>query len=186
LTTEAEKASNRVSTERWRINNPEKVKAAKKAFYAANRESELERVKQYHKDNADQIRIRKREQRQDPIVAARNLKYKRNRRLIDSAAKLRENRSQRDRNLEAQLEARVALGNKCSTVNCPTNTAVIFWDEFFVIQFDHIIPVRTKIRNKPKMYKEIVDGVEKNVQLLCANCHAMKTAWEKAQRCVIN
>ena len=48
-----------------------------------------------------------------------------------------------------------------------------------VLQIDHIVPVR--ISNKKRVrqipfYNAILIGEEINVQLLCANCHAIKTA----------
>jgi 5-methylcytosine-specific restriction endonuclease McrA len=49
-------------------------------------------------------------------------------------------------------------------------------DNVLALQYDHIIPVRTKNRTpivRMKQFLKLLD--DSNIQVLCANCHSIKT-----------
>ncbi|MBL4587915.1 HNH endonuclease [Candidatus Babeliales bacterium] len=71
-----------------------------------------------------------------------------------------------------RIQALLALGDKC--VECGANDRRI-------LHIDHIDGKGHKERKKAKrgeMNLKIINGDTENYQLLCANCHAIKT-WEQ-------
>ncbi len=62
----------------------------------------------------------------------------------------------------------LALGGKCCRCGC---------DDIRCLEIDHIIPVRgDRSIYGVKLYRSIVTGDStENLQVLCANCHAIKT-----------
>jgi hypothetical protein len=63
-------------------------------------------------------------------------------------------------------EAIIALGGVCLTCQCV---------DVRCLQIDHIIPIKGKRMNDTTFYNSIIRGMIENLQVLCANCHAIKT-----------
>jgi 5-methylcytosine-specific restriction endonuclease McrA len=69
----------------------------------------------------------------------------------------------------------MAMGGKC--VRCG-------FDIEDALQIDHIIPIGQRRKGADVTYallNSVIDGTAVNVQLLCANCHAIKTRREDAE-----
>jgi predicted HNH restriction endonuclease len=77
--------------------------------------------------------------------------------------------SKQRRNWELRGQVITLLGSKCTVCGIPDRR---------VLQVDHIQPVHRVERHgyQVRDYKRIISGEETNVQLLCANCHMIKTA----------
>lgn len=92
---------------------------------------------------------------------------------------LQQAKNSADRRRARRLQAIEALGGKC---------LVCGFDDERALQFDHIIPVRRReagTRNhggclQSFEFKAIIEGEEHQIQLLCANCHAIKTSQDRA------
>ena len=75
---------------------------------------------------------------------------------------------------KSRLGALIALGGKCAYCGyCKDDTA---------LQIDHVVPLldheRKSIRSQRPFYRRIINGERDNLQVLCANCHAIKTRSE--------
>jgi 5-methylcytosine-specific restriction endonuclease McrA len=66
-----------------------------------------------------------------------------------------------------KCQAIILLGGRC--VRCQL-------DDMRCLEIDHIIPVRgDRSIYGVKLYRSVVSGNKDNLQVLCANCHAIKT-----------
>ena len=78
----------------------------------------------------------------------------------------------RQLNLSNKLEAVRILGGKCSNDNCTVT-------DFRCLHIDHILPIKRKTGGGAGIVNSnlVVRGIltKKEVQLLCANHHAIKT-----------
>ncbi len=71
-----------------------------------------------------------------------------------------------------RLKAIAALGGKC--VRCGIS-------EPKILEIDHIIPLREghrRMKNDDLCRRIIYEDLKENLQLLCANCHRLKT-WDE-------
>jgi 5-methylcytosine-specific restriction endonuclease McrA len=76
---------------------------------------------------------------------------------------------------ERRKEALVVLGGQCIQCQC---------QDARCLQIDHIIPLQGKRRVAHKtLYLNVLRGKTENLQVLCANCHAIKTYHEDGERC---
>ena len=67
-----------------------------------------------------------------------------------------------------------ALGGAC--VNCQRK-------DIRCLQIDHVIPLKGGQRIRVEIfYRSIVQGLTENLQVLCANCHAIETYYENGGR----
>ena len=75
---------------------------------------------------------------------------------------------QKIRYRQVKQEAIAILGGKCCRCKC---------DDIRCLEIDHIVPVRgDRSIYGAKLYRSIVSGGStENLQVLCANCHAIKT-----------
>jgi 5-methylcytosine-specific restriction endonuclease McrA len=129
--------------------------------------------KQRHLEHVQRWREGNREQEN----ATRRVSYLQNRdHVLEQVRTYRDTREgQRKREAEAskrryirlKQEAITILGGKCCRCSC---------DDIRCLEIDHIIPVRGD-RNVygVKLYRSITQGNTENLQVLCANCHAIKT-----------
>ncbi len=80
----------------------------------------------------------------------------------------REIRKQANNKHRAKLRQRAiaAMGGVCIRCQC---------DDIRCLQIDHIIPIKGERVVYTKFYYSIIQGDTTNLQLLCANCHAIKT-----------
>lgn len=65
---------------------------------------------------------------------------------------------------------------RCANPKCPTRI-IDYWGVDH-LQFDHIIPVSKTHRIRESnncIYKMVIAGIAPHIQLLCANCHLLKT-----------
>ena len=67
---------------------------------------------------------------------------------------------------ELRQKAIGALGGVCMYCQC---------NDMRCLQIDHIVPIRGKRVANTSLYCSILRGEVGNLQLLCANCHAIKT-----------
>ncbi len=75
---------------------------------------------------------------------------------------------------ELRLGALNALGGQCVQCQCKDTRC---------LQIDHIVPLQGKARSAyTTLYRSIIDGSTENLQVLCANCHAIKTYYENGER----
>ncbi len=109
-----------------------------------------QRQKQYREQNRDELNEYRRR------IRAENLPYE-----LERVKKRRR---------EVRIQALALLGGKCCVCGFSDSRA---------LQIDHIIPVRKKERHRDSssyhFYCQIVQGETDNLQVLCANCHAIKT-----------
>jgi 5-methylcytosine-specific restriction endonuclease McrA len=72
-------------------------------------------------------------------------------------------------------EALSILGGQCALCQCK---------DIRCLQIDHIVPLQGQRRmGYMALYRSIVNkGVTENLQILCANCHAIKTYQENYER----
>lgn len=83
--------------------------------------------------------------------------------------------SRRKRHAEERERALEKLGRECQACG---------FDDLRALQFDHVNGGGGKERSmldRIKMFKAVADGTRTDIQLLCANCHAIKT-YEDAHR----
>ncbi len=80
----------------------------------------------------------------------------------------------RQRYIQQKQEAITLLGGICCRCGC---------DDIRCLEIDHIIPVNgDRSVYGAKLYRSIVNGGSReNLQVLCANCHAIKT-YEDSKR----
>ena len=77
--------------------------------------------------------------------------------------------------LRLRQEAIALLGGRCVQCQC---------DDIRCLQIDHIIPLNGGQRILSEtFYKRIIQGQTENLQVLCANCHAIKTYYEEEGQC---
>ena len=121
--------------------------------------------------------------RQKPETKAKQQGYERTYRErhheeIKRKRKPRDRRIDRKRKIlavELRHKAIMTMGGRCERCSFDIEDA---------LQIDHIVPINRRTcgiigRNGTwTMYTKIVDGDLTNVQLLCANCHAIKTKRE--------
>jgi 5-methylcytosine-specific restriction endonuclease McrA len=82
-------------------------------------------------------------------------------------------RSQARRLAKARQEAITCLGGICKQCGCT---------DIRCLQIDHMIPLRgIKRMGTLDFYRSIVQGKRENLQILCANCHAIKTYYENGE-----
>ena len=82
-------------------------------------------------------------------------------------------RSQARRLAKARREAITCLGGICKQCGCT---------DIRCLQIDHMIPLRgIKRMGTLDFYRSIVQGKRENLQILCANCHAIKTFYENGE-----
>lgn len=133
-------------------------------------------TKEYKREKARLYR--ERELAKDPIAyRKRHAEWERKRRERVGAENIYS--VIRGRNRERRLELMERLGGSC--VLCG------FADER-ALQFDHIIPIKN--RHAPritqwiqsKKWRDVLGEFDKVFQLLCANCHAIKTAEERRKK----
>ncbi len=78
---------------------------------------------------------------------------------------------------KSRLGAIIVLGGKCAHCGYCANDAAL--------QIDHIVPLldhtRSNIRSQRTFYRNIINGARDNLQVLCANCHIIKTRTENPQ-----
>lgn len=81
--------------------------------------------------------------------------------------------------LRDKIEAVALLGGKC--VNCGYSNNIA------ALQIDHIIPKKRRTACEPNQAGKVLRGKipKEEVQLLCANCHAIKT-YEKDRKTFSN
>ena len=83
-------------------------------------------------------------------------------------------KSHAKRLLRYRQEAIVLLGGECAQCQCK---------DIRCLQIDHIIPLQGKQRIVSEtFYRSIIQGLTENLQVLCANCHAIKTYYENGER----
>jgi 5-methylcytosine-specific restriction endonuclease McrA len=80
----------------------------------------------------------------------------------------RESQQKKTAYYQRKQKAIALLGGKCCRCGC---------DDTRCLEIDHIIPVRgDRSIYGDKLYRNIISGGStKNLQVLCANCHAIKT-----------
>jgi 5-methylcytosine-specific restriction endonuclease McrA len=80
------------------------------------------------------------------------------------------------RNLKLRLGAIIVLGGKCTQCG--------YYKDDRALQIDHILPIllgrrRDEMRHSQQFHLDIINGERDNLQLLCANCHAIKSDSER-------
>jgi 5-methylcytosine-specific restriction endonuclease McrA len=79
-------------------------------------------------------------------------------------------RSHAKRLIEVRQQAIACLGGMCTHCQCK---------DIRCLQIDHIVPLQGKERiGTMVLYRSVVRGLKENLQVLCANCHAIKTYYE--------
>jgi 5-methylcytosine-specific restriction endonuclease McrA len=79
----------------------------------------------------------------------------------------REAEASKVRYFRLKQEAITILGGKCLRCGC---------DDMRCLEIDHIVPVRgDRSVYGVKLYRSVTHGNTENLQVLCANCHAIKT-----------
>jgi predicted HNH restriction endonuclease len=79
-------------------------------------------------------------------------------------------KSQAKRLLRLRQEAIAALGGVCAICQCA---------DIRCLQIDHVTPLRGAQRlGSVALYRSIILGARDGLQVLCANCHAIKTYCE--------
>ena len=83
-------------------------------------------------------------------------------------------KSRKKRATKLRQEAIVLLGGQCVRCQC---------SDMRCLQIDHVVPLNGKLRLlTEKFYRSIIDGLTENLQVLCANCHAIKTSYEDGEQ----
>jgi hypothetical protein len=92
----------------------------------------------------------------------------------DNPERAREMHRKSLKKLRAKLrqEAITLLGGQC--VQCQCN-------DIRCLQIDHVLPCKGKRLVTYQFYRSIIQGQTDNLQVLCANCHAIKTYCEYEQ-----
>lgn len=82
---------------------------------------------------------------------------------------------------KCKIGALIVLGGQC--VKCG------YVGNIDALQIDHIKPIGGEAKrrkgasssyNQTAFYRSIIDGLRENLQVLCANCHAIKTVNERS------
>jgi 5-methylcytosine-specific restriction endonuclease McrA len=117
---------------------------------------------EYHREKAKKWNAEHHEQR---LASVRKWKQ-------ENPERVREMRRKSHAKIASQLrkEAIALLGDQCIQCQC---------SDVRCLQIDHIIPLRGKQRLiTASFYRSIIQGLTENLQILCANCHAIKTYYE--------
>jgi hypothetical protein len=165
------------------IKDSDENKEYRRRYYEENKEHIYAYQKEYSRKHPDRIKNRTKRYRAKNLERLRaydrwrskNASPKRKK----SAARWRERNPEKLKSYRTKIfiRARTLLGNRC---------AICKWNDFpDILEIDHKIPLATlgikRSRPGSSSAYEAVKNPEK-FQLLCPNCHAIKTSLEKRMR----
>jgi predicted HNH restriction endonuclease len=140
---------------------PEVIERLREQQKLYNQKTEHREKQKVRKQKLEYIQEQKRYRQKDEIKAM----YKLKQRAYQQTAEYKEKANQKNKTL--RIQALTVLGAKCSV--CGN-------DDHRVLQIDHLLPLAGDKRIQlTTLCRSIIAGNTNNLQLLCANCHAIKT-----------